>query len=287
MYYLIYICCYLISLLPFWILYGIADFCYVVIYYIVRYRRQVVRENLKLSFPEKSEEEIIAIEKKYYRNLSDMVVETIKMMTISKKQLQKRMQVDTSLFGKLYQQGKSCQVHLGHSFNWEWANLRCKADVPNPFIVVYKPISNTTFEKLMMKMRARFGTILVSTSDIQSGMQPWQNKNYVSVLVADQNPSNTRRSYWAPFLHRITAFYKGPELSARRGDVPVVFWDIRKKKRGYYQAELKLIFDHPKVESEGVITERFVRFLENSIREQPELWVWSHRRWKHIYPGGS
>lgn len=281
MYYILFGFCYLISLLPFPVLYRFSDLLYVMVYYLLGYRKKVVMENLEQAFPEKSFEERQALAKKYYRNLTDMMVETIKLLSISKKALCKRFSGNLSVFHELHRKGKSCQVHLGHHFNWEWANLYFTLGVADPFLVVYMPITNKAVNRLFLFMRSRFGSMMIPANDVQRAMQPWQHKQYISVLVADQNPSNPRRCYWSPFLHRMTAFYKGPELSARRGNIPVVFAHIKKIKRGHYQTILQLAFENPKMEKEGRITEAFVRFLEEKIHEQPELWLWSHRRWKH------
>lgn len=283
MYYLLLIFCYSLSVLPLWFLYGISDGLFVLIYHIIRYRRDVVNNNLRQAFPDKSPEEIATLAKKYYRNLTDMMVETIKLLTMSKKQLQRRFICDLTVLHQLHAQGKSCQLHLGHNFNWEWANLFCMQGVQYPFLVVYMPITNKAVDRMFRHFREKFGSTLIPANDMRDAMHPWMQKQYLIALVADQNPGNPRRCYWLPFLNKMTAFYKGPEMAARRHNIPVVFADIRKTKRGYYKAELKLAFEEPLREPEGKITEAFVTFLEKNIREQPEVWVWSHRRWKHQY----
>lgn len=284
MYYLLLAFCYSFSVLPFPVLYFISDILYVLVYHVFGYRKKVVLANLRQAFPEKSSEEITLLAKKYYRNLTDMMVETIKLLTMSKKQLQNRFKCDLTVLHELYAQGKSCQLHLGHNFNWEWANLFCMQGVAFPFLVVYMPLSSKPADRMFRHFREKFGTILIPANDMANSMKPWLEKQYLIALVADQNPGNPRSCFWYPFLNKMTPFYKGPEMGARRNDIPVVFADIRKPKRGYYHAELKLMFDEPQKEPVGKITETFVRFLENNIHEQPEVWVWSHRRWKHEYP---
>lgn len=285
MYYFILAFTYAFSILPLWLLYLISDGLYLVIYYLVGYRKQIVLENLRQSFPEKTPGEITRLARDYYRNLTDMMVETIKLLTISKKSLEKRFKCDLTVLHELYAQGKSCQLHLGHNFNWEWANVFCMQGVAFPFLVVYMPLTNKTADRFFRHFRERSGSILIPANDIKESMQEWMTKQHLIALVADQNPGNPRRAYWFPFLNRMTAFYKGPEMSARRNDIPVVFVDIRKEKRGYYHATLKLAFEHPREEPEGRVTETFVNYLEKNIKEQPEVWVWSHRRWKHKYQG--
>ncbi|NIG52204.1 lysophospholipid acyltransferase family protein [Chitinophaga sp. Cy-1792] len=283
MYYILLVFCYGISLLPLRVLYLLSDFLYLVVYYVVGYRKKVVFENLRQAFPDKTAAEISSIARKYYRNLTDMMVETIKLLTMSKASLKKRFICDLSVLQDLYDRGKSCQMHLGHNFNWEWANLYCMQGVAFPFLVVYMPLTNKAADRLFRHFREKAGSILLPANDMGNSIKPWLDKQYLIALVADQNPGNPRSCFWYPFLNKMTPFYKGPEMSARRHDIPVVFVDIRKPKRGYYHAELKLMFEEPGKEPVGKITETFVRYLEKNIHEQPEVWVWSHRRWKHRY----
>jgi len=281
MYYILLAFCYSVSILPLWLLYLISDLLYVFVYHILGYRRKVVLGNLRQAFPDKPEADIRRMARKYYRNLTDMMVETIKLLTMSKASLQKRFICDLAPLHKLYNEGRSCQLHLGHNFNWEWANLFCMQGVQFPFLVVYMPLTAKAVDRMFRHFREKFGTVLIPANDMRNGMAPWMGKQYLLALVADQNPGNPRRCYWYPFLNKMTAFYKGPEMSARRNDIPVVFADIRKTKRGHYEARLDLAFEHPTQTKEGEITEAFVRYLEKNIYEQPEVWVWSHRRWKH------
>lgn len=287
MYYLMLLVCYGVSLLPFPVLYLLSDFLFLIIYYVAGYRKKVVFENLRKAFPGKTEREITSLARKYFRNLTDMMVETIKLLTMSKKQLQERFKCDLGVLHELYKQGKSCQLHLGHNFNWEWANLFCMQGVAYPFLVVYMPLANKSADRMFRHFREKFGTHLISAKDMRNSMEPWKDKQYLIALVADQNPGKRRRAFWFPFLNQMTLFYKGPEMSARRGDIPVVFVDIRKKKRGYYEAKVELAFEHPAETPERLITGTFVNYLEKNIMEQPEVWVWSHRRWKHQFIPGE
>lgn len=285
MYFIYFICCYLISLLPLRILYLLSDMIHFIIYHLAGYRKQVVMKNLLQAFPEKSDDERIWIAKEFYRNLSDMMVESVKMISISPKNLDKRFSGDLSLLDTLEKEGRGYQIHLGHYFNWEWANLFIKTKVTLPFLVTYMPLSNHAADRLFLKIRSRFGSIMIPANNVQHAMKPWQDRPFINVLVADQNPGNPRRTYWYPFLNKMTAFYKGPELSARRRNMPVVYGEISKMKRGKYHIVLKLITDDPRREKEGFITERFIQLLEMGIRERPENWIWSHRRWKHAWKG--
>lgn len=287
MYYFYFIFCYLFSLIPLRLLYLLSDGIYYLLYHVIRYRKTVVMQNLSHAFPDKTSAEREGIARKFYHNLSDMMVETIKLMTISSKTLNKRFTADLSLLKEIENKGKTCQVHLGHFFNWEWANLYIKTRINCPVLVTYMPLHNRSADRLFNYMRSRFESVMIPANDVLTAMKPWQNKNYISVLVADQNPGKVRRAYWYPFMHKMTAFYKGPELSARRNDIPVIFGEIKRIKRGYYQIVLTLLSDHPQREAEGSITLSFAKMLEKSIREQPENWVWSHRRWKHVWKANA
>lgn len=284
MYYILLAFCYGISLLPFWLLYLISDGLCFILYRVAGYRRKVVLDNMRQAFPDKTEAEIRELAQKFYRNLTDMMLETIKLLTMSRRSLVKRFDCDLTVFHQLYAQGKSCQLHLGHNFNWEWANLFCMQGVKEyPFLVVFMPITNKAVNRMFIHFREKFGTKMIPANDMRNAMAQWLGKQYLIGLVADQNPGNPRRSYWFPFLNRMTAFYKGPEMSARRFNIPVVFGKITKVKRGHYKAYIELAFEEPRREPEGRITEAFVEYLEKHIHEQPETWVWSHRRWKHVY----
>lgn len=242
-------------------------------------------KNLLQAFPEKSEEERKNIARKFYRNLSDMMVETIKMISISRKAIEKKFSGDLALLNELEKSGRGYHIHLGHYFNWEWANLFIKTKVQQPFLVTYMPLSNKAADRLFRYIRSRFSSIMIPANDVRRAMKPWQGKPFINVLVADQNPGNPRRAYWFPFMNKMTAFYKGPELSARRSNIPVVYGEIKKVKRGKYHIQVSLISARPQQEKEGFITEKFVQLLEKGIKSQPENWVWSHRRWKHAWKG--
>ncbi|GBL35663.1 lipid A biosynthesis palmitoleoyltransferase [Filimonas sp.] len=287
MYYFIYPFLYLISLLPFRVLYSLSDFIYLMLYKIFGYRKKVVHENLTRSFPEKSAQEIQSITDKYYKNLCDSIVETIKLISISKKELDRRMTCNWEVFDSMTSQNRNGQGYMSHQFNWEWGTLICNWHVPRRFTGLYMPLTNAAFEKLFLKIRGRAGMKLIRVQDMQKEMAAVQNEKTLWGFIADQNPSDPKRVSWNDFLNRKTAFFKGPEFVARRYNNLVYFGEFIKLKRGYYEIKMKLAFEHPKETKEGEITEAYVRFLEDSIKRQPENWVWSHRRWKHIYPENS
>jgi Kdo2-lipid IVA lauroyltransferase/acyltransferase len=283
MYYVIYGLFYGLSLLPYWFIYGFADILFLLVYYVIRYRRNVVMENLRHAFPEKTEAQLRSIARRFYRNFIDNFLEAVKLLSISRRQLDKRFYCDYSLLDRLYAEGKSCQLHLGHVFNWEYANADSSASVPFKFLVVYMPVQSKPVDRLFRKLRERFGTILLAATEMRKAMIPYRREQYVLVLVADQNPGSPQNSYWCNFMGRPAPFVKGPEKGARFNNNPAVFVSISKIKRGYYKADLVMGAEEPRELPEGELTRRFVRFLENEIRRQPEIWLWSHRRWKFDY----
>jgi KDO2-lipid IV(A) lauroyltransferase len=283
MYYLVYGIAYGISLIPFWILYGIADILFVLTYYVFGYRKKVVMDNLRASFPEKHDKDLRSIARKFYRNFIDNWLEAIKLLSVSHKELDKRFRCDYSLTDRLAAEGRSCTLLLGHVFNWEYANAHFSGHSHAKFLVVYMPLGSKAMDRIFFKLRERFGTTLLPATHMSRAMVPYRNTVYVLTLVADQNPGSPETSYWCDFMGRPAPFVKGPERSARMGNLASVFVSIKKLRRGYYEAKLSLGNDDPRVTPEGEITQQFVQFLEKEIREQPENWLWSHRRWKHDY----
>ncbi|MEZ5045973.1 MAG: lipid A biosynthesis acyltransferase [Chitinophagaceae bacterium] len=284
MYQIIYGVLFIFSLLPFGVLYKIADFLYFLIYKVAKYRVQIVKTNMQQAFPDYSEKEIKKIMTAYYHNLCDSIVETIKLMTITQADLDKRITVNWDIFDEMSKQNRNGQGFLSHQFNWEWGTVVCNWHSPRRFNGLYMPISNKAIDKLFLKIRSRSGTRLIPVQDMQKRTQEIQSKETLWGFIADQNPSSARRASWHLFMNKETAFFKAPELLARRYNNIVYFGEIIKLKRGYYEIKLKLAFDNPQSTKDGEITETYVRFLEDSIKRQPENWVWSHRRWKHSYP---
>jgi len=284
MYYPLYGILYLISLLPFRVLYALADLLYVILFHWIGYRRKVVDDNLRQSFPEKSTEELDDITRKYYRNLCDSIVETIKLISISREELDRRVSCNWEAFDQMTVQNRNGQGYMSHQFNWEWGTVSCNWHSPRRFTGLYMPLSNSAFDRLYRTIRGRSGTRLIRVQDMQKEMASVQQAESLWGFIADQNPSDPKRVSWNDFLNRKTAFFKGPEFIARRYNNIVWFGEIIKIKRGYYRIHMKLAFEQPRETKEGVITEAYVRHLEDSIKRQPENWVWSHRRWKHVYP---
>jgi Kdo2-lipid IVA lauroyltransferase/acyltransferase len=276
----------LLSLLHLRILYVIADGLYALIFYVFKYRKKIVLANLAQAFPEKTEAERVRIAKKFYKNFIDSFVETIKLFSTGKKFIQKHIQSDYSVYDKLHQQGKSFQMHACHQFNWEWINHHMSMQIPQKLLGVYMPISNKAFEKLFLRLRERYGTKMLPATDMKNSFLAWRSKEHVLVLVADQNPGHPGNSYWFEFLGKTAPFIKGPERYAREKGCPVVFSKSIKVKRGYYRLEHELVTENAAELPEAELSRRFVHYVSDLIRNQPENWLWSHRRWKFDWKDG-
>jgi len=263
------------------VLYIISDFIYIIVYHLLGYRKDVVMDNLEKAFPVKTNEERIKIAKQFYHNLLDSFIETIKLLSVSNKFLGKRVTANWEALEPIYKTGKSCQMHLGHTFNWEVGQHVLTEHTKYQILVVYMPISNKIFEKLMYTLRTRNGNIFISATNMRTEMPTFANTQYLLGLVADQSPGSMHNAYWTNFLGRPTPFVSGPERGARAGALPVFFTSIVKPKRGYYKASIELACEDASVLKEGELTIAYAHYMENAIRKNPEMWLWSHRRWKH------
>lgn len=273
----------LISYLPFTVLYLFSDIVFFFVYYILRYRRMVVTENLTNSFPEKSEKEIHRIRKEFYSHFCDTFIETIKLWTISKEEMKKRCKfLNPEIFDKYKEQNKNVITILGHYGNWEWLSSFAIWRDAN-YLPVYKPLHNKVFDKMFLKIRKRFGAIPVAKDDTLRTMIKYRNEEKLSatVLIGDQTPKKNSINYWTKFLNQDTAILIGTERIAKKLDQAVVFIKMTKIKRGYYEVDLIPLFDNPKETAEFEISEKHTRVLEDIIKENPAYWLWSHKRWKH------
>ncbi len=273
---------YLFSSSPFFLIESLSNIIYFIVYKLIKYRVKVVRMNLKNSFPDKSDEELKKIEIGYYRHLSDLFLETIKGLTISKKELMTRMKnLDQSVYDDFYNNNQSIVVVMSHCGNWEWvcgmSQIVCKQQIQ----CVYKSLSSNGFDWMMYKIRSRFGAIpmpMEQTLRIISA-----NKEFVtaSAFIGDQNPSSGKTAHWAHILNQDTPFMNGPEKIAKKYNLPVVYLSSRKVKRGHYEATSTIIVSNPADYKDGEITDLIAKHTEQEILAQPEIWLWSHRRWKH------
>jgi KDO2-lipid IV(A) lauroyltransferase len=285
-YYIFYGINWVLSYLPLWILYIISDFIYLLLFYFPTYRRKVVETNLKNSFPEKTPTELKSIEKKFYKHLADLFIETFKLIHMSKKEQHKRFTYSNlAIIDKLREEKRDIIAVLGHYNNWEWSTM-----LPDYFqyktVIIYKPLQNKYFNSYINRQRSKDGIILTPTSQIIREIINFRNKNIntVSVFLSDQIPAKGDIKYWTTFLNQDTAVFTGVGKIALKYDMAVVFFNIQKIKRGHYNLDTELLLEHTAGLPENLITESHVRRLEEIIREKPEYWIWSHRRWKHKKP---
>ncbi|OKS86436.1 lysophospholipid acyltransferase family protein [Mucilaginibacter polytrichastri] len=273
---------YLVSLLPFWLLYLIADFLYVVIYYVVGYRRKVVQVNLLNSFPEKTEAERAAIEKKYFHYLADLLVETIKAITLSEKEIMRRMfLVNEDLVPNYFKQNRNVIIAVGHYGNWEWAVLRTSFICPqHRRTIIYKPLQDKAADAMYIKVRSKFGVTMVPMKATLRKMIEFRKELSLTVFASDQTPIREEAHFFTQFLNQPTAVFLGIEKISTLFNSVVIFADIRRVKRGYYRCTFVPLVDEPKQAAEYEITRAHVQYLEKVIREEPPYWLWSHRRWK-------
>lgn len=286
MYYLLYGFLYAVSLLPYKVLYFISDGIYGLFYYVLKYRRQVVKSNLLIAFPEKTEIERVAIAKEFYHHFLDTFIETIKFLSLSDKEFAKRLTGNFDLISGIYTTGQNVQLLSGHFFNWEYMNWGIARNSPYPLIGVYAPISNAAFRRVILKMRSRYKTIPVSTEEFKSKFHELAKGRYALALIADQNPGISEKSYWLPFFGKLTGFVTGPEKSARINGDAVVLANFYKVKRGFYKVDFELLTKEPRQFSRGELTKKYVNYIEECIRKKPANYLWSHRRWKWEYHEG-
>ena len=271
--------------LTFW--YAFAWGLYVVAYYLLGYRYQVVIANLKNAFPEKTPSEINAIAKQFYRYLADWMVEILKLSTFSTKAIKQRCLItQNEAFEALKQENSGAIILTAHLGNWEWAGQRIGLELEQPVNVVYKELSSTWVNYFMKTVRTRFGNEVSAMREISRKLLESQRRGLVSCYLADQSPTRQQAGYWPNFLNRPAPFFTGPAKAAIKLNLPVYYGHISRLSRGYYQITLYQIAAEPAKWNASQITEKYVRHLEASIHAQPANWLWSHRRWKrsHLAP---
>lgn len=283
MYYVIYGIFYTLSLLPFGILYLLSDLSYVLIYYVIGYRKKIVINNLLIAFPQKTAEERTVIAKQFYKNLIDTFIESIKMVSLSREHFLKRCSGNFEVLDEVIKKGKNIQLQGAHQFNWEYGNWILAIKVGLPVASVYMPIKNKALNKLFLKVRGRFGTILVDATHYSKNIRKVARQQHALALVADQNPGSPGRSYWLNFFKRPAPFIMGPEKGAVRSNNAVVFTRYVRLKRGYYYFENHVITDDAAQYKPGELTVKYRDFIQEAISREPAGFLWSHRRWKHEY----
>lgn len=271
-----------IAKLPFWFLYLISDVLYLLIYKLLGYRKNVVKQNLIKSFPDKTASELKVIEQDFYRNLCDNIIETIKSTSITAKDIKERVQIiNAEYVHELYASNKKIFAMQGHYANWEWPAFAWCLLYPGQSIGIYKPLTNPHFDQYYFKFRSKFGMLPLAMNDVARALISKRNETYTLGIISDQTPADTESAYWTNFLNQPTAVFLGTEKLAKQFDAVVLFLKVNRIKRGYYQMEIVPICDHAKDTELYEITEKHVRFLEDIINENPADWLWSHRRWKH------
>lgn len=284
-YYIVFVFWYLLSLLPLRMLYALSDLLFFPLYYGLKYRRRVVRNNIAGSFPEKSEQERIRIEKQFYHFFCDYVVETIKLFSISKKQMMKRMTFSglEEMREALKKEGKkSCFVYLGHYCNWEFVaslqywlpEMHCGQ--------IYHPLYNKAFDKLFLRLRGQFGGESIPMKETMRRLITLSKGEKTSVIgfISDQAPGWEGMDHWTTFLNRETAFFQGTERIGRKLNAAIYYLEVKRVKRGYYHGEFKCITLNPSEMPVYAITDKYSEWLEKQIQEAPAYWLWSHNRWK-------
>lgn len=275
---------YLIAWLPFPLLYLLSDGIRLVVYDLLGYRTAVVRENLRKSFPEKSEAERRAIERAFYRWLCDLMLETLKTLTISAAGVRERVQVEGEEELRNYHaQGRSVILVMGHWGNWELGGARFASLGLHQLYVIYHPLANPYFDRLMHRMRTRLGNRLYAMHEASKGMLRDRDQLTATAFIADQTPP-PERAYWTTFLNQDTPVFLGTEKIARKLGHPIVYVGIRTVGRGRYVMRFEDLVPEPARTADGEISELHTRRLEADIRRDPAHWLWSHRRWKHRRP---
>jgi KDO2-lipid IV(A) lauroyltransferase len=274
---------YLLSRLPMRVLYVLSDFFFFLMFNVIGYRKIVVLENLKLAFPEKSEEERKKIAKDFFRHLTDLIMESVKAFSISEKEISKRYTYkNPELVNNFTKQGRSIALVAAHQANWEWS-ISLPLVLDGNVSGAYTKLGNPYFEKVVRSSREKYGIIGYKTSETVKGMQ----KNFAEktqglyILLSDQSPQLHKTFYWNEFFGVQVPMHTGAEMLAKRFDLVVINYITRKVKRGYYETEFQLITDTPKEFEDYQITDKYTRLTENNIKQQPALYLWSHKRFKH------
>ncbi|NDV45637.1 hypothetical protein D0T49_01050 [Paludibacter sp. 221] len=284
MYYIFYAFAWVITLFPLRVLYLLSDFCFLILYYIVGYRKKVTRTNLRNSFPEKSEKERRKIERRFYRYFCDLFVETLKLMHMSKKQMNRRMvYINGEFMAEQYAKGKSVMLMTSHYGNWEWTSSFSMFYPDKPVYQVYRRLKSKNFDRFMYSLRVRFGAKNIEKNETLRAMVRLRNESKLCMfgMLSDQTPSPNNIHHRVNFLNQDTPVITGTEQLAKKFDYPVVYVSVTRVKRGYYKCEVVPIAVEPTKMKEFEITEIYTRMLEDAIRKAPEYWLWTHKRWKH------
>lgn len=283
MYYIVFPLLYLVSLLPFFVLYGISNGAAFLLHRVFKYRKAIILNNLAIAFPEKTEAEREAIAKRFYQYFTDNFIESLKFISISKKQLLRRSTGNFEIINELIAEGRNIHIMVGHQFNWEYANLLYAINLNIPFVAVYMPVKNKALDKVFIDIRKRYGTVLISAPDFRNKMHSVFNGQYILALAADQNPGDPSNAYWLNFFGRPVPFVTGPEKGARKHNTAVVYVAFKRVKRGYYHFDTTLLHPNGSDTKKGELTKKYRDTLEQTIRQDPANYLWSHRRYRFTW----
>lgn len=282
-YYLVTAGWYLLSLLPFWMHYLLSDLLYVILYRMIGYRKTVVRSNLATSFPEKSEAELRKIERDFYHFFGDYIAESVKLMTISRQNLKKRLVFKgTDVVNEVIESGQSCAVYMGHYCNWEYVTSLPLWVTPKAHCgQIYHPIENKDFDRLFLRLRQRQGSLSIPMQDTLRRLLEYRKEKQATIIgfISDQKPHWVNIHHWVDFLHHDTPVLTGTERIVRKLNYAAFYLDMHRVRRGYYEAEFKLITRQPQEMGDYELTDAYFAMLEASIRHNPAFWLWSHNRW--------
>jgi Kdo2-lipid IVA lauroyltransferase/acyltransferase len=276
---------FLFSLLPFRGVYILSDLLFPLVFHVIRYRRKIVHKNLVNSFPEKSEKEIMKITRKFYHQFCDVFLESAKSFTMTEKDVSERYRfINTGVSDALYDQGRPVICIAGHFNNWEWGGIAAGSQMKHRPVGFYKPLSNKFIDRYLQDKRIAGRSVLASITKTAETFQIYKTEPAIFLMIADQRPASLRFAQWMEFLNQDTPVLHGPEKYARINNYPVVYADIQKIKRGYYEIGFIMIEENPAESVNGSITEKFMKTLEQKIKENPQAYLWTHNRWKFSRP---
>lgn len=283
LYKIFYALCWLLAFLPLRCLYLVSDLVFLLVCYVVRYRRKVVMQNIRNSFPEKTDKEQWQIARKFYRFMCDLFIETLKVIHIDTPQIHRRIHyTNPGMFEGLYKKGKQIFFVTGHYGNWEWL-ATLEHTIPYHHATLYQPLQNKFFDKFFYDLRTKYDTDAIPSQSSIRAINKYQQDNRLTALcfLSDQSPQKDQIQYWTTFLNQETPIFLGIEKLARRYNTAVVYYEVRRVKRGYYEVDTTLIAENAAETKDMEITNKHVALLEQTIRRTPQYWLWSHRRWKH------
>lgn len=271
-------------LVPFWALHLKSSFIAWLLGSVLAYRKQVVLNNLKRCFPNYKDSKIKSIYKRFYLNISDVLLESLKGLSLSQKDIETRFKlVNPEVLNQFYNEGQSVMCLASHYGNWEWGIQAVNSQIKHQAVSIYKPLHNKYLESFMHKQRSRLGMKLYPMEQTKEAFGLAQHEPIAIILAADQSPSDTRKSVIVDFFDERLGFIHGPEAYTSKTKVPVVYFDVQRVKRGYYTLEIKILSEANEQLSPSEITQRYASKIETILKAKPEDWLWSHKRWKHDY----